>query len=87
MARKEEIKKGIAIEDSIKLKFLMLSKFTKQMVDPVKVSTPVFLIDQPRFRNFKKANIIKIDHERNQIIDYMISNLYRVYLLLFDKSW
>lgn len=31
--------------------------------------------------------IIKQDHERLQIVDYLLSNLYKAYLLIFDKQW
>ena len=60
----------------------MISKFTKLMKDPVKTRIPIDLLDQPRFKQFRKASIIKQDHERNSVIDYLISNLYRVFLLL-----
>ena len=30
---------------------------------------------------------MKRDHDRGQIIDYLIANLFKVYLLLFDRNW
>ena len=30
---------------------------------------------------------MKRDHDRGQIIDYLLANLFKVYLLLFDRNW
>ena len=30
---------------------------------------------------------MKRDHDRAQIIEYLIANLFKVYLLLFDRNW
>ena len=40
-----------------------------------------------KFSKFKAVRLLKKDHEREPIIDFLLSNLYKAYLLLFDKNW
>ena len=65
----------------------MLRKFRKQIEEPTIVSTPVNLSHQYRYRKNHSTYIVKRDHDRGQIIDYLIANLFKVYLLLFDRNW
>ena len=65
----------------------MLKKFNKQMKEPVYVQTPVDLGNQARYRMYRSAKIIKNDHDRMQVINYLLSNVYRVYFLLQDCNW
>ena len=37
--------------------------------------------------NFSSAKIIKCDHERSQIIDYILSNIYKAYVLVNERHW
>mgnify|MGYP003887237185 CR=1 FL=1 len=30
---------------------------------------------------------MKRDHDRNNIIDYLLANLFRAYLMIYDKQW
>ena len=57
------------------------------MKDPVYVQTPVNLGNQTRFRMYRTAKIIKNDHDRILVINYLISNLFRVFLFLHDCNW
>ena len=57
------------------------------MKEPVYVQTPVDLGNQARYRMYRSAKIIKNDHDRMQVINYLLSNVYRVYLLLQDSNW
>ena len=33
------------------------------------------------------AKIIKKDHDRLFIVDFLIANMFKAYLLLYDKNW
>lgn len=41
----------------------------------------------PNYKKFLAARIIKLDHERTAIIDFMLANLYKVFLMLHDRNW
>ena len=43
--------------------------------------------DQLKYKRFKKACIIKQDRDRLAVIDFLISTLLRVSLLLADRHW
>lgn len=40
-----------------------------------------------KYKKYKSALILKQDHDRVPIIDFMLTNLFRVYLLLDTKRW
>ena len=69
------------------LKFSMINKFKKSMKDPVYVQTPVNLGNQTRYRMYRTAKIIKNDHDRILVLNYLISNMFRVFLFLHDCNW
>ena len=77
--------------DNQAMKLAHLTKFRKMVADPVKVDTPFdFLapdVYYPKYKKFKKARIIKQDHDRMFIVDFLIANMFKVYLLLYDKNW
>ena len=74
-------------EDNRRKKLFMLRKFRKQIEEPTIVQTPVNLSHQYRYRKYNSTFIVKRDHDRGQIIDYLLANLFKVYLLLFDRNW
>ena len=82
--QKELARKSEANEN---LKFSMINKFIKSMKNPVYVQTPVNLVNQTRYRMYRTAKIIKNDHDRILVINYMISNVFRVFLFLHDCNW
>lgn len=71
--------------DNVKL--AQLRKFKKIIEDPGNVQTPFDLKGNPKYRKFKTACIIKQDRDRLAIIDFLISGLFRIYLLLGDKHF
>ena len=82
-------KKALDIE-SQNLKFSLLKKLKKQIKEPVSIHTPLQLRDKTtsnRFKNYTEAKIIKRDHDRLVILDFLLSNLFRVFLLLHDRHW
>lgn len=51
------------------------------------VTTPCDLTEIAKYKKFKKACIIKQDRDRLAVIDFLISTLLRVFLLLSDSRW
>ena len=74
-------------EDSGILKLKQLRKYKRLVQDPIKVDTPFDLRKIPKYKKFPLANIIKQDHDRNGIINYFISNVYKIFVLLQDRQW
>ena len=74
-------------EDNRRKKLFMLRKFRKQIEEPTIIQTPVNLSHQYRYRKYNSTFIVKRDHDRGQIIDYLLANLFKVYLLLLDRNW
>lgn len=68
-------------------KLLSLRKYNALFEKPVTILTPVELINSPKYSRYHVAKIIKTDHDRLQIIDYIISNLYKTHLLLTERHW
>ena len=79
MARKNEADEN--------LKFSMINKFMKMMKEPVYAHTPVDLSNQARYRMYRSVKLIRNDHDRILVINYLISNVFRVFLFLHDCNW
>ena len=40
-----------------------------------------------KYSKFRAVRLLKKDHERLPIIDFLLSNLYKAFLLIYDKKW
>lgn len=69
------------------MKLALLSKFKRLIKDPVHVTTPIELKDNPRYRKYRHAAIIRQDFDRIGVIDFILINLYKAYLMVHDKQW
>ena len=90
MQSPSDIKTNYKAEENEKFKLGLLSKFTKlqkKYKPPLPIETPFDLTGLPKYRNFEFAQIIKRDHDHAAIVDFLISGMYRIYLLLHDKQW
>ena len=65
----------------------MLSKFKEKILDQVVVPTPFVIIDNPKYKRLYKAEIIKMDHDRVSVIDWLLANLFKTLLLVKDRFW
>ena len=74
-------------EEKIIAKLGSLTKFKRLIKQPVTLQTPFSLTDQFRYRKYRVANILKKDFDRVQIIDFLLSNLYKVFLMLQERQW
>ena len=64
-----------------------LLKF-KAQVQPFRlVSTPIDLIATAKFRGFHRARLVKQDHDRVPVIDFLLANIFKVHILLESKTW
>ena len=68
-------------------KMKKLNRFRSWIKEPVHVSTPVDLIELPKYKRLRQAKIIKQDHDRTPILDFLIANLFKVLLLMEDRQW
>ena len=41
----------------------------------------------PKYKNFKEARIVRQDHDRKPILDFFITNLYKIYVLIHNRNW
>ena len=44
-------------------------------------------IKTPKYEGYEKARIVKRDHEKIPIVDFLLAQIYKVYLLLDSGSW
>lgn len=51
------------------------------------VPTPFDIVNNPKYKRFYSAKIIKMDHDRVAVIDWMLANLFKVLLLVKDRFW
>ena len=51
------------------------------------ITTPIELLKLPKYNGFTKARILKHDRERVPIIDFLLAQLYRSYILLEMGCW
>ena len=51
------------------------------------ISTPYDVRHFPKYKACNKADILKKDHERIPIIDFLIMQFYRCHILLEQGSW
>ena len=85
-----KLKRDAAIREAQENKFKRLRKFSELIEDinsRTVIQTPIRLVGHPKYKKFRNANIVKLDHDRYQIIDFLLTTLYKVYLLLQDRHW
>ena len=52
-----------------------------KQIEPIKVvPTPFEIMNMPKYRDQKIARIIKLDHDRTIVLDFLLSNLYKAFL-------
>ena len=70
------------------LRTSFLLKFRKYLRVPPHIQTPFELQDTvPKYQKFKKARVIKRDHDRMPIVDFLLSNLYKAFLHFHNRNW
>lgn len=68
-------------------KFLQLLRFRTYIREAKVITTPLDLLEIPKYVGYEKARIMKKDHERTPVIDFLLAHLYRTYILLDSNSW
>ena len=72
------------------LKYKQVIKFTKKpwkIKDIEVVPTPVDVSHQVKYKRFYQAKMIKMDHDRVSVIDWLLANLFKIFLLIKDRFW
>ncbi len=76
------------IDEKSKLSLSYLLKFKdKYIKEANSITTPITLLNSAKYRSYKQAQIIKRDYERAPVADYMLSNLFKIYVLLHENEW
>ena len=48
--------------------------------DPPQVAIPINLLFSAKYKRFLTAEIYKLDHDRIGVIDFLLANLYKIFL-------
>ena len=74
-------------EERQKVQTSMLDKFRDEIQEKVVVPTPKDILTHPKYSRFYYAMMIEIDHDRVQVVDWLLANLFKTFLLLKERYW
>ena len=74
-------------EERQKQQSSMLDKFRDEIEEKVVVPTPKDILIHPKYSRYYFAMMIEMDHDWVQVIDWLLANLFKTFLLLKDRYW
>ena len=78
----EATKRSIQEEESHAYKLSLLAKYNVLIKPAPSHTCPIPFDNHHRYKQYDQALIIKQDFDRVQVIDFLIANLYKVFLML-----